>query len=168
MSHISSEAIHNLVTTLDSELQALHHLAADIATVQREMQQNRAHPWRSYETMALKLHNFYAGCERIFSAVVAELNGGLPQEVDWPRRLLDKMGTARDYRPALLATETAHELHDFLTFCHTMRNIHGFQLNIARVDYLVACYPAAWQHVQADVTQFMAWLTTLATSTTGE
>ena len=162
MSHISSEAIHNLVTTLDSELQALHHLAADIATVQREIQHNRAHPWRSYEKMALKLHNFYAGCERIFGAVVAELNGGLPQERDWPRRLLDKMGTTREYRPALLAAETAHELRDFLAFCHEMRNIHGFQLNVTRVDYLVACYPAVWQHVEADVTQFMAWLAPLA------
>lgn len=165
MSQISSETVHNLVTTINSELQTLHHLATDIAAVRLEIQQNRANPWLPYERMALRLHNFYAGCERIFYAVVAELNGGLPQERDWPRRLLDKVGTAREYRPAPLAAETAHELRDFLAFCHEMRNIHGFQLNVVRIDYLVACYPAVWQHVEADVAQFMAWLAPQAGST---
>lgn len=36
------------------------------------------------------------------------------------------------------------------------------ELDVTRVKHLVLRYPAVWQHVEADVVQFIAWLTTLA------
>lgn len=162
MREISAEALRSLATDISIELQALRRLATDIAAVQVEIEQDPIHAWLFYENLALKLHNFYTGCERIFRTVATELDGSMPEGFDWHRRLLERMGTAGEDRPALLAAETVRELREFLAFRHVVRNIYGFELDVTRVKHLVLRYPAVWQHVEADVLQFIAWLTTLA------
>jgi hypothetical protein len=44
------------------------------------------------ESAALRLHNFYTGCERIFRLIAAEVNGGVPKDLDWHKRLLTQVG----------------------------------------------------------------------------
>lgn len=45
------------------------------------------------ESTALRLHNFYTGCERIFKRIVAEVNGIALQDLAWHKRLLKQMNT---------------------------------------------------------------------------
>ncbi|MDV3001967.1 MAG: hypothetical protein N5P05_003573 [Chroococcopsis gigantea SAG 12.99] len=110
------------------------------------------------ESLALKLHNFYTGCERIFQIIASELNGGLPSNYDWHRRLLTRMASPQDYRPAVLSTETAQKLGEYLSFRYVVRNIYGFELQKQRIDILVNNYYKIWPQVREDIINFLTWL----------
>lgn len=105
------------------------NLEAEIQYVQAEIQRDPQHAALFYENLALKLHNFYTGCERIFRLIASELNGALPSGHDWHKRLLDRMRSEREGRPAVLASETAQLLEKYLAFRHIVRNIYGFELD---------------------------------------
>jgi hypothetical protein len=47
------------------------------------------------DSVALNLHGFYLGAERIFSHIAELIDGRLPQGEHWHLRLLDLPGTAR-------------------------------------------------------------------------
>jgi hypothetical protein len=112
--------------------------------------------------LALKLHNFYTGCERIFQIVASDLNGGLPTSFDWHRRLLSRMATPHTDRPALLRQSTAQQLEEYLAFRHVVRNIYGFELKPERLEKLIADYGAVWQQFHQDLQTFIEWLNQLA------
>jgi hypothetical protein len=162
MQHPSPAALRGLAEDISAELDRLRRLAADIAVVQAEIEQDPDHARLFYENLALKLHNFYNGCERIFRTVVSELNGTAPEGFDWHRRLLERMGKEWEGRPALLSADTVDELREYLAFRHVVRNIYGFELDVARVKRLLSRYPAVQGHVEADVERFIAWLRALA------
>ena len=116
MRRVRSVEISALAADIAAELAKMQQLKAQIQRVQTELE---IHPEQAdllYENFALKLHNFYTGCERIFQLVATELNGGLPSGNDWHRRLLDRMRTEREGRPAVVSTSMALKLQDYLAF----------------------------------------------------
>jgi uncharacterized protein YukE len=162
MRQVSSDELLGLAADIDLELGRLRRLADDIAAVRREIEQDPRHAKLFYENLALKLHTFYTGCERIFQTLAAELNGAPPTGFDWHRRLLERMGTAWQDRPALLSPASVEGLREYLAFRHVVRNIYGFELDVERVEYLVARYQVVWEQVEADLESFVAWLHALA------
>lgn len=162
MQHASSEALLGLAADIASELEHLRRLAADIAAVQIEIERDPDHADLFYENLALKLHNFYTGCERIFQTVVSELNGGPPAGFDWHRRLLERMAMDWQGRPALLTQNTVTSLREYLAFRHVVRNIYGFELDDERIQRLVQRYPQVWSQLEFDILNFISWLNALA------
>lgn len=162
MREISPDALIGLAADIDAELRHLQLLAADVASVQAEIALDPAHARLFYENLALKLHNFYTGCERIFQTLVSELNGAPPSGFDWHRRLLERMGAAWAGRPAVLSADSVEGLREYLAFRHVVRNIYGFELDVERIADLLARYPAVWRGVEADLARFVAWLLALA------
>lgn len=162
MKQMSASEIRELVRDIEMELQRLQRLEHSIEEVQFiiEREQTRAHLF--YENLALKLHNFYTGCERIFQTIASELNGALPAGYDWHKRLLERMSGKREDRPAVLTTETARRLQEYLGFRHVVRNIYGFELDPQRVAQLVAGYPPVWHQLETEVRAFLDWLMALA------
>lgn len=158
----SANRLREVAADISTEQERLATLSAQITAVR---QQISAHPDLSpiiYESLALKLHNFYTGCERIFQVVASELNGGLPSQFDWHRRLLSRMTSSTAERPSLLSSETAKQLEDYLAFRHVVRNIYGFELDPVRLDALVEQQPAVWNRLQQDMQTFTEWLLQLA------
>jgi len=100
MRQITPGELLGLAADIDLEAERLRRLADDIAAVQREIEFDPQHARLFYKNLALKLHTFYTGCERIFQFVAAELNGAPPTGFDWHRRLLERMGIAWQGRPA--------------------------------------------------------------------
>ncbi len=162
MQQVSPEALRGLAADINADLGHLRRLVGEVAAVQEEIVRDPGHSALFYENLALKLHNFYTGCERIFQIVASELNGGAPTGFDWHRRLLERMETAWQGRPALLAPATVQNLREYLAFRHVVRNIYGFELDAERVERLVSRYPVVWSQVETDVQRFVAWLYTLA------
>ena len=107
MQQISVNQMQELAADIALELERLRHLEGQIQRVMVEIQNDPTRADLFYESLALKLHNFYTGCERIFRLVATDLNGGLPGGQDWHRRLLERMSTERDGRPAVIRRETA-------------------------------------------------------------
>lgn len=162
MRQMSPDELRGLAADITAELKRLGDLAVDVAAVCAEIKRDPKHARLFYENLALKLHNFYTGCERIFQTIAAELNGATPAGFDWYRRLLERMGIAWQGRPALLTASSVEGLREYLAFRHVVRNIYGFELDVARIEYLVERYPAIWHQVEADIQRFVAWLRALA------
>lgn len=162
MQQRTSTVLRGVAADISAELHYLQRLAEDIAFVHAQIATYPEHARLFYENLALKLHNFYTGCERIFQTTVAELNGTPPSGFDWHRRLLERMGMAWQDRPALLASETVEALREYLAFRHVVRNIYGFELDRERIEQLIRRYPEVWRQFEADCRRFITWLETLA------
>lgn len=162
MKRYDSVTLRALASDLELELSKLAKLEKDIHDTKQKSDQNPQFSNLFYESIALKFHNFYTGCERIFSLISIELNGGVPKSADWHRRLLERMTLAQSERRAVISPETAERLNEFLEFRHVVRNIYGFELKMDRVDLLLAQYPTAWSGVEAEMSTFVDWLRELA------
>ena len=162
MKERSAAELNELAADIEAELTALRRLEGEIQRVAAEVRTDPARADLFRENLALKLHNFYTGCERIFQLIASEVNGALPTGYDWHKRLLERMAQTREDRPAVLSAETVLALNAYLAFRHVVRNIYGFQLEADRVDQLVAHYPGVWKQVEADMLEFVGWLRALA------
>lgn len=157
----TANELREIITDINNELARLTQLQSQIHQAQTEITNNPALSSLLYESLALKFHNFYTGCERIFQIIASELNGGLPSSYDWHRRLLIRMANPQAERPAVLTTETAKRLEEYLAFRHVVRNIYGFELDPRRLDNLLANYDQTWSAFEQDIRQFLDWLSQL-------
>lgn len=162
MKKITSIEIIEIIVELETELDHLERLKEDIERVFREASKQKDFLDVFYESLALKLHNFYTGCERIFQIIASELNGALPSSYDWHKRLLERMAIQREERPAVISQETKRNLEEYLAFRHVVRNIYGYELESRRIDPLVERSEKIFEQFQKEVCQFINWLKNLA------
>ncbi|MGD1858000.1 MAG: hypothetical protein ACFB2W_27505 [Leptolyngbyaceae cyanobacterium] len=162
MRALSPTNLRELAADIEFELERLRQLEQSIRYVRQEIERDPSHAALFYENLALKLHSFYTGCERIFTLVANELNGGVPSGSDWYRRLLDRMSAERDDRIAVVQPETAKSLREILGFRHVVTSIYGFELDPSRIRRLVESYPTAWQQTESDIVMFVRWIQDLS------
>jgi len=59
--------------------------------------------------VALNLHGFYSGLERLFELIAASIDGSLPQGANWHRLLLEQMAVeVVSVRPAVISELLHH------------------------------------------------------------
>ena len=151
---LSKEKIPLLVAEIKNELDKLQKLVQRLAT-----QAGRVDDEEISESAALRLHNFYSGCERIFKLIASEVNGVLSQNLDWHKRLLNQMTLEiSGVRPAVISPATRVILEELLNFRHIVRNIYGFELKPERVEELVAITIALFPRFASEVETFNAFL----------
>jgi uncharacterized protein YukE len=168
MRKVKAAEIRALAADITTELAKMQQLQSQMQLVKAELGQGTGRADLLYENFALKLHNFYTGCERIFQLIATELNGGLPSGSDWHRRLLDRMQTEREDRPAVISQVLASRLQEFLGFRHVVRSLYGYELDPERIDKLVVRYPEVWVQFYDEIHQFSQWLNDLADSREAE
>ena len=111
--------------------------------------------------VALNLHSFYAGAERMFSQIATELDRSVPSDEAWHRSLLLQMaGQLKSMRPAVIRAETLHCLDEYRSFRHVVRNIYTFNLRPASVEALVEIMHDCYHNIQRDMTEFCTYLET--------
>ncbi|RME46581.1 MAG: hypothetical protein D6791_07905 [Chloroflexi bacterium] len=104
--------------------------------------------------VALNLHGFYAGVERIFEDIARAMEEGVPTGPDWHRDLLLQMSaTIDEIRPPVITQETRYCLDEYRGFRHVVRNVYTFNLRPTRLqeltDELRACYEAVVRDLEA-------------------
>ena len=113
-------------------------------------------------TIALNLHSFYSGAERIFRDIATDLDGSLPFCSDWHRRLLRQMAAnIPNIRPAILRDSTLKALNELCAFRHVVRNTYSFDLIPERVEMLAANLPEAYALLATDLNEFKPFLLTI-------
>lgn len=149
-----------LAAEIRQELDSLARLAEEIpATWEKRESVARQEQPTYVESIALKLHNFYTACERIFERVAGELNGALPKTHDWHLRLLRTMSLeVPELRPRLLSSELAERLTDYLRFRHLVRNVYGFELDAGKMAPLVDEIGSVFEQLDAEVRGFVEYL----------
>jgi hypothetical protein len=113
--------------------------------------------------VALNLHDFYSGVERVLEEIAREIDGSVPVGPEWHRDLLVQMSAKlADTRPAVIGRNTRNCLDEYRGIRHVVRNVYTFNLRPSRLQELVselrACYAALIQ----DLTTFCEFLESLA------
>ena len=77
------------------------------------------------DSVALNLHSFYSGGERLFELIARHVDGTLPASETWHRDLLQQMARdLADVRPAVISQDSVLALDEFRRFRHLVRNVH--------------------------------------------
>ena len=115
-------------------------------------------------SVALNLHRFYNGLERIMELVAIEMDGGTLGGEAWHSELLNQMAfELPGVRPALLSAESARSLNEYRKFRHRVRNIYTTHLDGSRMDHLVEHLSATWRQVRSELRTFSDFLDQLET-----
>jgi predicted nucleotidyltransferase len=110
-------------------------------------------------TVALNLHSFYTGVERIFREIARTIDGSMPEGADWHRRLLRQMSAEiPKLRPPVITLETRNALEEYCAFRHVVRNIYTFNLRLDRVQHLATALPQCYQLLRRDSETFCNFL----------
>lgn len=146
-------------------------LAAKILAEIKELSQlvNRAkHGWEKaklkhddyyLDGVALNLHGFYSGLERIFERVASTIDGNVPDGANWHQELLNQMSIEiPGSRPAVISPETVDMLQDYRGFRHIVRNVYTYHLNPDKMERLINNLDAVHEKVTAELTAFAGFL----------
>lgn len=127
--------------------------------------------WQEYQTsgnafyldsVALSLHNFYNGVERILEEIATGLDRHLPTGSRWHKELLNQMTAAiPEIRPSVISSSTMSALDEYCRFRHLVRNIYSFCLEPDKIEPLVEGVAELFAQVQQELTDFARWLSSL-------
>jgi predicted nucleotidyltransferase len=110
-------------------------------------------------TIALNLHSFYTGVERIFREIARTIDGSMPEGGDWHRRLLRQMSAEiPNLRPPAITLQTRTALEEYCAFRHVVRNIYTFNLRLDRIQNLAAALPQCYALLRQDCENFCEFL----------
>ncbi len=147
-------------------LDELDEIDRTVATIQRHWQgavSGASDPDAYVNSVALNLHSFYSGLERIFELVAMQLDEGRLGGAEWHAELLRQMAIDLDEtRPAVLSKATALELDEYRKFRHRVRSIYATHLDPVRMEDLVIDLPDVWRQVRQEIEAFAGFLGSLA------
>jgi len=113
--------------------------------------------------VALNLHGFYAGVERIFEDITRTLEKAMPGGPEWHRDLLVQMSAGVNaIRPPVITQETRYCLDEYRGFRHVVRNVYTFNLRPARLKELSMQLRDCYRSVEQDLQTFAGFLEQLA------
>jgi len=111
------------------------------------------------DSVALNLHGFYAGLERLFELIAATIDGTVPQGANWHQVLLDQMATEMPrVRPAVISGETRQALDNYRGFRHIVRNVYTLRFDPAKIQRMVDGMPGVFSQVRAELLAFADFL----------
>jgi hypothetical protein len=145
-------------------IERIHQELGEIPRVLVRMNEGWEHFRRSnndhfLDGVALNLHSFYLGVERILTQIAETIDGNLPRGENWHLLLLQRMMTENPrIRPAVLSTETGMKLDEYRRFRHVVRNVYTYNLDPVKVEKLVGSAPRLFTQIKAELLAFAAFL----------
>lgn len=116
-----------------------------------------------FDSVALNLHGFYSGAERIFELVARHLDRSLPTDETWHRDLLWQVTQEfEDVRPALISEDSAVALDEFRRFRHLVRNVYTTSLVPDKLAGLLESLPVLWNKLKEELLAFADFLEEMA------
>jgi hypothetical protein len=113
--------------------------------------------------VALNLHGFYGGLERLFELIAASVDGAVPRGANWHQLLLEQMtNEIPGTRPAVISDETREALDEYRGFRHIVRNVYTFKFDPVKVRRLVENAPHIFSQAHAELLAFASFLEQLA------
>jgi hypothetical protein len=116
-----------------------------------------------WDGVALNLHGFYTGVERIFEDIARTIDESVPVTAQWHRDLLLQMSAElNDVRPPVITRSTRHCLDEYRAFRHVVRNVYTYRLRVSRMQELVSELRHCLTLVSQDLEAFARFLEDLA------
>lgn len=90
------------------------------------------------DSVALNLHAFYSGLERIFEKLASTVDREVPTAANWHQELLAQMQTEiPSVRPAVISSQLKESLEEYRGFRHVVRNVYSYHLKPEKLKFLV-------------------------------
>ena len=116
-----------------------------------------------WDAIALNLHDFYTGLERLLRHIAAEVDGHVPAGAEWHQELLRQMATQLpQIRPAVFSNATIKRLDEYLRFRHVVRHVYAFEFDPQRMRPLVEALAGDFAQVKGELAVFIDFLAGLA------
>ncbi len=117
------------------------------------------------DAVALNLHGFYAGLERVFKIVAERIDRTVPEGGSWHQELLEQMNTELNgVRPSVLSDDARKKLDRYRGFRHVVRNAHAFEFDPEQIDLLIKRLPNTADLVFRDLRAFADILDRMAST----
>jgi len=117
------------------------------------------------DAVALNLHGFYAGLERVFKTVAERVDQTVPAGGSWHQELLEQMNTELNgVRPPVLSDEAQKKLDRYRGFRHVVRNVYAFEFDPEQIDLLMQRLPDTANLVFRDLRAFADILDRMAST----
>jgi len=117
------------------------------------------------DSVAINLHGVYNGIERILEWLAREVDEGLPAGPNWHRDLLMQMTLqVEGLRPAVIRSQTAHGLEEYLRFRHLVRNLYTWNFEADKLAELIARLPHVLADLEVDLEHFGPFLEVASTA----
>jgi hypothetical protein len=117
------------------------------------------------DAVALNLHGFYAGVERLLEVVAEGIDQTKPAGANWHRELLQQLSAdIPGIRPAVLSPGCRDLLDRYRGFRHVVRNVYTFNLDPEQIGLLVQQLHFTMEQVSQDLVEFANLLEQLARS----
>lgn len=152
-----------LVQRIHDEVADIERTVAAVSRHWRRFQKARVDQDAYLNSVALNLHSFYSGVERVLELIAVELDGGTLGGEAWHAELLRQMTLAvPKVRPAVLSQGSGDWLDEYRKFRHRVRNIYATNLVPDRMKSLVEDVPSGWRRVRQELLTFTVFLEKLA------
>ena len=111
------------------------------------------------DSVALNLHGFYSGLERIFELIASVVDGNKPESKNWHKELLNLMASeVPTIRPAVISEAIYSRLNDYRGFRHIVRNVYTFKFDPEKVKKLSTEITELFSKVSAELLAFADFL----------
>lgn len=120
------------------------------------------------DAVALNLHGFYSGVERLFELTARHIDRAVPNSESWHQDLISQMAQEMaDVRPAMISTDVAAGLDEYRRFRHLVRNVYATNLAPTKMQGLLARLQPLRNQLRAELTAFAAFLEQIAPEPSG-
>ncbi len=107
------------------------------------------------DSVALNLHAFYSGLERIFEKLASTIDRTVPTAANWHQELLTQMQTEiPTVRPAVISSQLKESLEDYRGFRHVVRNVYTYHLKPEKLKILVDNLAGTFKLASDELTVF--------------
>lgn len=154
---MTDEIIKELIERIHMELE-------EIPRVMARMNEGWERAGRSNDDyyldgVALNLHGFYMGIERILARIAETIDGSLPHSENWHLLLLEQMmNEVPRVRPAVISNETGTKLDEYRRFRHVVRNVYTHNFDPVKLGKLVSSASELFTQTKAELLAFAAFL----------
>ncbi|MEW5958070.1 MAG: antitoxin [Chloroflexota bacterium] len=152
-----------LVERIRGEVPDLDRVTKRALQAWSQAQRTSGEPGVYLDSVALNLHGFYSGLERLFELISRHVDRNLPAGETWHRDLLQQMThDLPDARPAVISRENATTLDEFRRFRHLVRNVYTTNLVPDKMAGLMVALPELWPRIRDELLAFADFLEALA------
>ena len=107
------------------------------------------------DRVALNLHGFYSGLERVFEVIAVNLDGKKPEGENWHQELLKQLSEETPgMRPAVISDSVYVRLNEYRGFRHVVRNIYTYNFEPVKIQKLVEGMPGLFSQLRQELTAF--------------
>ena len=154
---MTDEIVKELIERIHLELDEIPRVLARIDAVWERARHSNDDYY--IDGVALNLHGFYMGLERIFTHIAETVDGKLPRGENWHLLLLQQMMfEVPRVRPAVISTETGMKLDEYRRFRHIVRNVYTHHFDPVKIGKLVSSASELFAEIKAELLAFAAFL----------